>query len=60
MDRQYTGELQAATKQTIEDGAELVKFTKLPQFIANSVDKVGEFAYNVSGVRTVNRMVKKY
>jgi len=56
LDKQYMGELQAATKQTVEDGADLVKFARLPQFITNAVDKVGEFAYNVSGVRTVNRM----
>jgi hypothetical protein len=52
----YMGEVQAAAKKTLDDSLETAKYARLPEAFGRAVDKVGEAAYTISGVRTVNRM----
>mgnify|MGYP003115609050 CR=1 FL=1 len=52
----YMGEVQNAAKKTFEEGVETARYAKLPTAAASVVDKVGEAAYTLSGVRDVNRM----
>lgn len=52
----YMGEVQNAAKKTLDDSLDTARYAKLPEAVAKTVDKVGEAAYTLSGVRTVNRM----
>lgn len=52
----YMGEVQNAAKKTFDDGVETARYARLPTAAANVIDKVGEAAYTLSGVRDVNRM----
>lgn len=52
----YMGEVQNAAKKTLDDGLETARYARFPAAFSRAVDKVGEAAYTLSGVRTVNRM----
>jgi len=52
----YMGEVQNAAKKTLDDSLDTARYAKFPEKFAQTVDKVSEAAYNLSGVRTVNRM----
>lgn len=52
----YMGEVQNAAKKTLDDSLDTARYAKFPEKFGQTVDKVSEAAYNLSGVRTVNRM----
>jgi len=52
----YMGEVQNAAKQVLDESLDTARYAKLPEAIGRTIDKVGEAAYTLSGVRTVNRM----
>jgi len=52
----YMGEVQNAAKKTLDDGLETARYARFPAAFSKAVDKVGEAAYSLSLVRTVNRM----
>lgn len=52
----YMGEVQNAAKKTLDDGLETARYARFPAAFSRAVDKVGEAAYSLSLVRTVNRM----
>lgn len=52
----YMGEVQNAAKKTLDDSLDTARYARLPSVFGRLVDKVGEAAYTLSGVRTVNRM----
>lgn len=52
----FMGEVQNSAKKTMDDSLETARYAKLNEAFAGSLDKISEGAYNLSGVRTVNRM----
>jgi len=52
----YMGEVQNAAKKTLDDSLDTARYARFPAVFGRLVDKVGEAAYTLSGVRTVNRM----
>ena len=52
----FMGEVQNSAKKTMDESLETARYAKLNEAFAGSLDKISEGAYNLSGVRTVNRM----
>lgn len=56
LDRNFMGELANTGKKAMDDAANAIRFTKLPEWFVGVVDVTGKALYKVSGVSTVNRM----
>jgi hypothetical protein len=56
LDKDFMGELANTGKKAMDDAAEAIRFTRLPEWFVGGVDLTGKALYKLSGVSTVNRM----
>jgi len=56
LDKEFMGELANTGKKAMDDAANAIRFTKLPEWFVGGVDVTGKALYKLSGVSTVNRM----
>ena len=56
LDKDFMGELANTGKKAMDDAANAIRFTKLPEWFVGGVDLTGKALYKLSGVSTVNRM----
>jgi hypothetical protein len=56
LDKDFMGELANTGKKAMNDAAEAIRFTRLPEWFVGGVDLTGKALYKLSGVSTVNRM----
>ena len=56
LDKEFMGELANTGKKAMDDAAEAIRYTRLPEWIVGGVDFAGKALYKLSGVSTVNRM----